>query len=152
MASDGSPYREFTPERIKHLEMIQAVIARLGGNGFLVRGWAVTIVGALLGLAVNGKDGGLAYLALVPVGAFWVLDTHQLRAERLFRSLFNQVRKNDPAIEPFWMAATSKAFVAHLAAGDRRACSWGYVALRPVLAGLYVPLAVAAIVVGIIVG
>lgn len=32
---------EFSDARIKHLDMVQAVVARLGGNGFVVKGWAI---------------------------------------------------------------------------------------------------------------
>src|SRR5689334_11923188 len=111
MESDGSPYAGFSAERIKHMEMIQAVIARLGGNGFLVKGWAVTVASALLGLAVNKTDDGLAYVSLMPAAAFWALDAYLLRAERLFRALFDEVRLSDTGVKPFWMAATSSAFV-----------------------------------------
>jgi len=31
----------------KHLELIQAVITRMAGNSFLIRGWSVTLVSAL---------------------------------------------------------------------------------------------------------
>jgi hypothetical protein len=152
MAPDDSPYSGFSAERIEHMEMIQAVIARLGANGFLVKGWAVTVAAALLGLAVNQNDDGLAYVAVVPVAAFWALDGYLLRAERLFRALFDEVRKSDTAVEPFWMAATSSVFIAHARVADPDAGSGVRSILRPTLSLLYGCLLVAAVVVGILIG
>jgi hypothetical protein len=43
---------------------------------------------------------------------FWSLDTYYLWAERLFRRLYNEVRK-DAAPSPFFMGATSPDFVAN---------------------------------------
>jgi hypothetical protein len=33
-------------DKIKHLEMIQAVISRLANNSFLLKGWSITLVSA----------------------------------------------------------------------------------------------------------
>ena len=35
-------------KKIKHLEMIQAVIVRMGNNSFLLKGWSVTLISAYL--------------------------------------------------------------------------------------------------------
>jgi hypothetical protein len=104
-------YDDFSDNRIKHLEMLQAVIARLGSDSFLVKGWAVTIVGAFLAFAVNKDDASLAGVGLLPAIFFWGLDAYFLRAERLFRHLFDRVRSGADATEPFFMAATSTAFI-----------------------------------------
>jgi hypothetical protein len=37
--------------QIAHLQMIQAVITRMGSNSFLLKGWSVTLVAALFALA-----------------------------------------------------------------------------------------------------
>jgi hypothetical protein len=102
-------YDDYESNHIKHLEMIQAVVARLGGNGFLVKGWAITIAGAFLAFAVNREEYGLALAALAPTFLFWLLDTSFLRNERLFRNLFDRVRNGlEP---PFYMGATSPSYV-----------------------------------------
>jgi len=49
----------------KHLVLLQDVIKRLAGNSFLIKGWSVTLVTALLGLAVDGATPALAGLALL---------------------------------------------------------------------------------------
>lgn len=50
-------------------------------------------------------------MALLPILVFWVLDTYFLRAERLFRALFNEVVKGSgtsAGVAPFFMAATDR--------------------------------------------
>ena len=79
--------------KLKHLEFIQAVISRMAGNSFLLRGWSVTLVVAVLALA-NGQDSKklLIILAVFPVLMFWGLDGYFLRQERLFRKLYDRIR------------------------------------------------------------
>jgi hypothetical protein len=108
-------YEDFDDNRVKHLEMIQGVIARLGGNSFLVKGWAVTVSGAFMGFAITGKEWELAAAGLLPVALFWWLDGYFLRAERLFRGLHEAVRTSDE-IAPFFMAATRKDLALTVAA------------------------------------
>src|SRR5204863_7775517 len=121
-------------------------------NGFVVKGWAITIAGALLGFAVNKRDDGLAYVTLVPMVAFWLLDGYLLWAERCFRALYDMVAEGDAAVAPFFMAATRKAFKGVAKAGGYSVGSWGATMLRLPLAIFYIGLGIAAIVVGIIVG
>lgn len=75
----------------KHLELIQGVIGRMGGNLFLLKGWTVTLVAALVALSVKLRDS--YYLAYFPALMFWVLDAYFLSQERKFRDLYNHVRK-----------------------------------------------------------
>jgi hypothetical protein len=91
-------------EKVKHLELIQAVINRMAGNSALLKGWSVTLAAALIGLAA-GKDARVQYalLGLFPPVFFAVLDAFYLRQERLFRKLYDHIRKmpdadweNDP--------------------------------------------------------
>jgi hypothetical protein len=104
-----SQYESVQENQVKHLEMIQAIVARLGNNGFLIKGWAVTVAGAFLAFAVNREKWGLALAAVAPTLLFWLLDASFLRNERLFRDLFDRVRKG---LEPaFYMGATAPTYV-----------------------------------------
>jgi hypothetical protein len=87
------------PDRIKHLEFIQAVISRLGTSSFLIKGWVLTIAAAIFAVLANRLDAGIAVAALVPLVAFWLLDGYFLRQERLFRRLYDDVRKPDSTVE-----------------------------------------------------
>jgi len=77
---------------IKHLEMIQGVVNRLAGNSFAMKGWSVTLVSALIAIAVDKGDGRFALAGLLPALLFWILDGYFLWQERLFRQLFDAVR------------------------------------------------------------
>lgn len=137
-------YRDFDAERIKHMEMIQAVVTRLAGNSFLIKGWAITLTGALLGFALDRDDSDLAVAAFLPIVAFWGLDAYYLWAERLFRVLYDEVRKSAPAVEPFFMGATGKTFRSRDAARD---VSWPRTLVRGTLIGFYTALIAATIAV-----
>lgn len=102
-------YGDFDDQQVKHLEMIQAVVARLGSNGFLIKGWAITVTGAFVAFAVDRDQWELAAASIVPTLLFWILDTSFLRNERLFRHLFARVTKGEE--KPFFMGATSKPYV-----------------------------------------
>ena len=79
--------------RIAHLQMIQAVVTRMAGNSFLVKGWTVTLVAALFALAAADDNRFFVYVAYLPAVMFWALDAYFLRQERLFRQLYDQVRE-----------------------------------------------------------
>ena len=140
-------YTEFEPNRIKHMEMVQTVVARLGGNGFLVKGWAITIAAGFSGFALSQDNGWLAAIALVSVLFFWSVDAYFLRSERLFRTLFNQLRTTDESVEPFFMDATSEAFVNRVRAGQTNSssnvASWWASVVRPTLSIFYSALVIA---------
>ncbi|MDR1227444.1 MAG: hypothetical protein LBK55_00215 [Azoarcus sp.] len=83
--------------KLKHLEMIQAIVTRMASNSFWLKGWSLTLVAALLGLFTE-KAGAFypliaAFLCCI---MFWVLDGFFLRQERLFRALYNDVAKKQP--------------------------------------------------------
>ena len=139
-------YPSFEEERIKHLELIQTVIGRLGNDAFVVKGWAVTVAGVFLGLAVNSNDADLAFVSVIPTLAFWGLDTYFLRSERLFRELYEHVRSKSTAVAPFFMGATSPDFRHVLeSAGRKDVTSWRQTAIRPTILIFYLALLAAAL-------
>lgn len=82
-------------EAVKHLELIQGVITRLARNSFAMKGWAVILVSAVFALAAKEGSGWYLLVALLPALAFWGLDGYYLRQERLFRKLYDSVRKEE---------------------------------------------------------
>lgn len=144
-------YDAFEERQVKHLEMVQAVISRLAGNSFLIKGWAVTITAAFLGFAVSSKQWELAAASLLPTVTFWGLDAYFLRAERLFRVLYERIRKRDD-VPPFFMGATSLACVERARGNDRRGpTSWIGTVASITLGGFYGALVAAAAVVVVVV-
>ena len=73
----------------KHLEFIQGVINRHNSNSFMIKGWTITIVTAILAYATNTKDANITLMALIPICMFWILDSIFLANERCFISLYN---------------------------------------------------------------
>lgn len=73
-----------------HLEMLQGVINRMGSNSFVLKGWSVTLVAALLALAAERADPLLVAVALLPALMFWGLDGYFLAQERLFRGIYER--------------------------------------------------------------
>lgn len=83
--------------QIKHLEFIQSNIARMNQNSFQMKGWAITIVSALLAIYAGSiKDSGngntiFIFIAVVPTILFWLLDSYYLQQERKFRGIYKDV-------------------------------------------------------------
>ena len=94
-------------DRLKHLEMIQAVVARLANEAALIRGWALTVSAAFFGFAAQSFSWRVAAVGLMPVFAFWGLNTYYLRTERQYRSLYEKVRKNEMN-DPYLMNANDE--------------------------------------------
>jgi hypothetical protein len=122
--------------KLKHLEFLQAVIARMSNSSFLFKGWAVTVAAALTAFA-GTTDKGPLRVALV--GAvlssllFWGLDGYYLWIERRYRELYNDVAAATPAEIDFSMQTDrSKPVV-----------GWLSSCVRPHLLFLYVSLVVA---------
>ncbi len=81
--------------KLKHLDLIQGVINRMASNSFSLKNWTIVLVSALFALAVKNSDTVFIAIAFLPAAAFWLLDGYFLRQERLYRKLYDRVRKLD---------------------------------------------------------
>ena len=109
----GMPAQPPEGALVGHLAFIQAAIARMASNAFLLKGWSVTLVAGLFALAANQADAGLAAVALLPALAFWGLDAYYLRQERLFRALYSDAARS-PSERVHPVAAYSLSTAAYL--------------------------------------
>lgn len=123
----------------KHLEFVQAVITRQAGNAFLIKGWALTVVSGLLGLAISTKGWGPAGVAFAPIAGFAFMDAYYLRQERLYRCLWNAIISTDGQVADFSMDARSYR--------QSDGCSWSAVLFSATVFGFYVVLMAVTIVV-----
>jgi hypothetical protein len=57
--------------KLKDLEFIQAVIARMATNSFLFKGWAITIAAALAAFAAVESKQALLAITLISTIMFW---------------------------------------------------------------------------------
>ena len=86
--------------KAKYLEFLQATINRMASNSFLLKGWAVTLTGALLALTFKQTDRHYLIVSLAVLLLFWFLDGYYLSRERKFIALYDRVRrKNEEEID-----------------------------------------------------
>lgn len=85
----GSPAgaEPLSEDQRKHLEFIQAVIARLASSSTASKGWGLTVATAAFGFSATKAVPVVAGLGLVVLISFGILDSYYLREERLFRYL-----------------------------------------------------------------
>ena len=58
----------------KNLEFIQAIISRMAGNLFFLKGWAITLITGLFALAVKGANAKYFALAFGVAVVLWAVD------------------------------------------------------------------------------
>lgn len=90
--------------KIKHLDFIQGVVNRLSTNSFLLKGWSVVLISALVALGSQNASNNYIYLALLPGFVFWGLDGYFLWQERVYRRLYDHVRSKDDSSVDFCMS------------------------------------------------
>jgi len=118
--------------KLKHLEFIQEAINRMAGNLFFLRGWTITLITALFILFVKDTNYNYIFVIYFPVIIFWILDGYFLSQERLFRALYDDVRKLDEKEIDFSM--NTKGYKK-----DKKNC-WLYSMFSVTLLCFYLPL------------
>jgi hypothetical protein len=119
---------------VEHLRMIQAVVTRLAGNSFQLKAAAISLVSALGAVAgwqnrLTAPMWGAFAVALL----FGYLDTWFLQRERMYRRLFDAVRRREPG------AANPDAFALD-ASAHAAETPWWSTFWSPTLAPLYLTL------------
>lgn len=105
MAGTPSPY---TPDRVKHLEMLQAVIGRMANEAALVRGWALTVTAAFYGFAAKSLNWRIAAVGFLPVVLFWWLNVYYLWSEQKYRCLYGRAADPSSTVPLFSMDASQE--------------------------------------------
>jgi hypothetical protein len=91
------------PEQLK---MIEAVIGRLAGNSFLLKGWTVTLVAGLTTFSAADADRSFALIAVFVVLVFGFLDAYYLALERSYRELYRRAA-NEAGSESWTMSSAA---------------------------------------------
>ena len=81
--------------KIEHLKMVQNTISRMSANSFNLKGWSITLITGLVALHKNSLAIISPLLFLLPLLVFWGLDAYYLYQERLFRRLYDKVRRDE---------------------------------------------------------
>jgi histidine triad (HIT) family protein len=95
--------------RAKELEMIQAVIARLGGYCATTKNLCITLSTAICGFAFSSNRPLFGLLAVLPIALGALIDAQYLRTERRFRALFHAARQQDWSLPPSFDINTDTA-------------------------------------------
>jgi hypothetical protein len=88
-------------KKIKHLELIQAIITRMNSNSFVIKGWVITIVSAVLALLASTNNTSFIVITALPILVFWISDTFYLQTERKYVALYKKTIEANSTIPPF---------------------------------------------------
>lgn len=91
----------YTEDNRKHFDYLQSIISRMNENSFLIKGWTVTIVSALMALAASSKEWQFLAISILPIIIFWYLDAYYLSQERKFRQFYNKAIEAGSTIQPY---------------------------------------------------
>jgi hypothetical protein len=108
-----------SPASHSYLTILQDVINRMATNSSGSKTWCVALVSAILVVLADKGTPQLVWIAVIPVGLFFLLDAYYLGLERRFRNLYNIFIKklhNDSAV-------IEDAFIASSPGGTRATMS-----------------------------
>jgi hypothetical protein len=72
-----------------YLTILQAVIARMASNSAGAKTWCIALVSAIIVVIADKAEPRYVFIALVPVGLFFLLDAYYLGLEKQFRHRYN---------------------------------------------------------------
>lgn len=84
----ANPGPEPTENQRKHLDFIQAAIARMSSASSSAKSWLLPVVTATYGYALTKHADSISALGIVATVVFATLDVQYLRQERAFRALY----------------------------------------------------------------
>lgn len=82
-------------KKIRHIEMIEAIIERMAKNSFQLKGWSMTLIALVGAISAQGSDKRFILLAFLPILGFWILDSFYLQQERKYKQLYKNVIEKD---------------------------------------------------------
>jgi len=83
-----------SPAVQSYLTILQGVIDRMASNSAGAKTWCIALVSAIIVVIADKGEPRYVWIALVPVGLFFLLDAYYLGLERQFRERYNDfIRK-----------------------------------------------------------
>lgn len=79
--------------KLLHLQMIQANITRFSNNSFLLKGWSVALVSAVLLLDVGKAVFPYVLVLYIPLVMLAFMDGYYLFQEKKYRTLYREITK-----------------------------------------------------------
>ena len=90
-----------------YLNILQGIITRMATNSANCKTWCVSLVSAILVVIADKNKPNYAWITLIPIVLFFLLDSYYLGQERNFREIYNNFVKELHSGE----VATDKLFV-----------------------------------------
>lgn len=90
-------------DRRKHLEFIQAVVARMSSASVSAKSWLLPVVTATYGYGMTKNAWSVIALGMGAVLLFMFLDAHYLDQEKKFRALYDAVARDIAVVPVFSM-------------------------------------------------
>lgn len=84
----GPNANAYSDDERKHLDLIQAAIARMATASSTAKGWLLPVATAAFGYALTQRSPSVALLGIGAALLFAFLDAQYLRQERAFRALY----------------------------------------------------------------
>lgn len=82
-------------KKIKHLEMIEAIIERMAKNSLQLKEWTMALVVLIVTISTQSGNKDFILFGFVPIIGFWNLDSFYLQQERKYKELYKIVAKKD---------------------------------------------------------
>lgn len=76
-----------------YLNILQGIITRMANNSANCKTWCISLVSAILVVIADKNKPSYAWIALIPILLFFLLDSYYLGQERNFRQIYNNFVK-----------------------------------------------------------
>lgn len=77
-----------------YLNILQGIITRLATNSASCKTWCISLVSAILVVVADKNKPNYAWISLIPIVLFFLLDSYYLGQERSFREIYNNFIKD----------------------------------------------------------
>jgi len=107
-----------SPAVQSYLTILQGVIGRMASNSAGAKTWCIALVSAIIVVLADKAQPGYVWIALIPVGLFFLLDAYYLGLEQQFRDRYNvfirKLHEDNADIEDVFIVAPSGGFTASM--------------------------------------
>ena len=76
-----------------YLNILQGIITRMASNSSNCKTWCISLVSAILVVIADNNKPNYAWISLIPILLFFLLDSYYLGQERSFRVIYNDFVK-----------------------------------------------------------
>lgn len=97
-----------------YLNILQGIISRMASNSANCKTWCISLVSAILVVIADKNKPNYAWIALIPIILFFLLDSYYLAQERSFRVIYNnfikQLHSGNATLDDLFVLAPMRGF------------------------------------------